>query len=243
MTRWHLLFALESAHRRARGTGHHHCPTTRRDAVAGRGASTARANSPTYRQTLNDAGPAQWGVRNAYGALLPQVNARPAWAIPDRAESNFGGGRSRRPRRSYNSGYSLGPPDADQRPDSHGAGPGRRRSQRATDEDISGAGVALERRSPPSTCTTLQADAQVGVARQQVLRQRRLPQARQGALPGGPGDAAGRAAGGGDEGHVASDAAARGPDGERGEARPAPAHGRGAAGGDRPDRAHRFVSR
>ena len=34
----------------------------------------ARANSPTYRQTLNDAGPAKWGVRNAYGSLLPSVS-------------------------------------------------------------------------------------------------------------------------------------------------------------------------
>ena len=31
----------------------------------------ARANSPTYRQSLNDAGPAKWGVRNAYGSRLP----------------------------------------------------------------------------------------------------------------------------------------------------------------------------
>ena len=34
----------------------------------------ARANSPSYRQTLNDAGPAKWGVRNAYGSLLPSVS-------------------------------------------------------------------------------------------------------------------------------------------------------------------------
>ena len=34
----------------------------------------ARANSPAYRQTLNDAGPAKWGVRNAYASLLPSVS-------------------------------------------------------------------------------------------------------------------------------------------------------------------------
>ena len=33
----------------------------------------ARANSPAYRQTLNDASPARWGVRNAYGSFLPTV--------------------------------------------------------------------------------------------------------------------------------------------------------------------------
>jgi hypothetical protein len=35
----------------------------------------ARTNSPTYRQTVNNAGPAKWAVRNAYGSLLPAVNA------------------------------------------------------------------------------------------------------------------------------------------------------------------------
>ena len=34
----------------------------------------ARGNSPIYRQTLNNAGPARWGVRNAYGSLLPSVS-------------------------------------------------------------------------------------------------------------------------------------------------------------------------
>ena len=33
-----------------------------------------RRNSPTYRQWLNDAGPANWGVRNAYANLLPSVD-------------------------------------------------------------------------------------------------------------------------------------------------------------------------
>ena len=35
----------------------------------------ARGNSPIYRQTLNNAGPARWGVRNAYGSFLPSVTA------------------------------------------------------------------------------------------------------------------------------------------------------------------------
>ena len=34
----------------------------------------ARENSPAYRQILNDEGPAKWGVRNAYGNLLPTVS-------------------------------------------------------------------------------------------------------------------------------------------------------------------------
>jgi outer membrane protein len=35
----------------------------------------ARDNSPTYRQSLTDRGPAAWGVRNAYASLLPSVTA------------------------------------------------------------------------------------------------------------------------------------------------------------------------
>ena len=42
----------------------------------------ARANSPTYRQALNDAGPARWGVRNAYASLLPSVSVGSDLGIP-----------------------------------------------------------------------------------------------------------------------------------------------------------------
>ena len=34
----------------------------------------AHRNSPSYRQTLNDRGPARWGVRNAYASFLPSFN-------------------------------------------------------------------------------------------------------------------------------------------------------------------------
>ena len=52
----------------------------------------ARANSPTYRQTLNDAGPARWGVRNAYGSLLPSFNVSSDLGYTGSGQSNFGGG-------------------------------------------------------------------------------------------------------------------------------------------------------
>ena len=35
----------------------------------------AHGNSPAYRQVLNDANPARWGVRNAYGSFVPSVTS------------------------------------------------------------------------------------------------------------------------------------------------------------------------
>ena len=40
----------------------------------------ARDNNPTYRQAVNTAGPAAWGVRNAYSSLLiPTLTAAGEW--------------------------------------------------------------------------------------------------------------------------------------------------------------------
>src|SRR5689334_24057844 len=52
----------------------------------------ARAHSPTYRQTLNDAGPAKWGVRNAYGSLLPSVSVGSGLGYTGTGQTNIGGG-------------------------------------------------------------------------------------------------------------------------------------------------------
>jgi outer membrane protein TolC len=52
----------------------------------------ARAHSPTYRQTLNDAGPAKWGVRNAYGSLLPSVSVGSGVGYTGTGQTNIGGG-------------------------------------------------------------------------------------------------------------------------------------------------------
>jgi hypothetical protein len=68
----------------------------------------ARANSPTYRQTLNDAGPARWGVRNAYGSLLPSVTASSDLGYVGSGETNLGGGFTTRSSAFLTSGYSLG---------------------------------------------------------------------------------------------------------------------------------------
>lgn len=129
----------------------------------------ARANSPVYRQTLNDAGPAKWGVRNAYGNLLPQLNVSSDLGYIGSGQSNFGGGFIRPTSAFLTSGYNLGLVwQLDGRTLS---GPGQQKAlQHATDEDISGAGVTLRADIETQYLNTLQATAQVEVARQQVSR-------------------------------------------------------------------------
>jgi outer membrane protein len=129
----------------------------------------ARANSPTYRQTLNDAGPARWGVRNAYGSLLPSITASGDLGYTGSGDANLGSGFIQPTSAFITSGYSLG-----LRWDISGralTGPAQQKAlQRATDEDITGAGIALTEEISTQYLNTLQATAQVGVARQQVRR-------------------------------------------------------------------------
>jgi outer membrane protein len=129
----------------------------------------ARANSPTYRQTLNDAGPAKWGVRNAYGSLLPTLSASSDVGYTGSGESNFGGGLILPTSAFVTSGYNLG---IEWRLSGRSlTAPAQQKAlQRATDEDISGAGVTLVSEISTQYLNTLQATAQVDVARQQVKR-------------------------------------------------------------------------
>ncbi len=52
----------------------------------------ARVNSPGYRQILNDAAPAKWGVRNAYGNFLPSVSVSGDLGYIGTGQSTIGGG-------------------------------------------------------------------------------------------------------------------------------------------------------
>jgi outer membrane protein len=129
----------------------------------------ARANSPTYRQTLNDASPARWSVRSAYGSLLPSVTASSDIGYSGSGQANFGSGFTRPTSAFITSGYNLG-----LRWELSGrafTAPAQQKAlQRATDEDITGAGVNLTAEISTQYLNTLQAVAQVGVARQQVRR-------------------------------------------------------------------------
>jgi len=67
----------------------------------------ARKNSPTYHQTLNDAGPAGWGVRNAYAALLPTFDVGGSMGYTGSGRSTFGGTTFSQNSPSLTSSYSL----------------------------------------------------------------------------------------------------------------------------------------
>jgi len=135
----------------------------------GEALQQARANSPAYRQTLNDASPARWGVRNAYGGLLPSFTASSDIGYTGSGESNFGGGLTLPTSAFVTSGYSLGLEW--QFSGRTLTAPAQQKAlQRATDEDISGASVALTSEISTQYLNALQAAAQVDVARQQVRR-------------------------------------------------------------------------
>jgi outer membrane protein TolC len=118
----------------------------------------ARANSPAYRQTLNDAGPARWGVRNAYGSLLPTLTASSDLGYTGSGETNFGGGFIQPTSSFVTSGYSLG-----LQWELSGrtlTAPAQQKAlQHATEEDISGAGIALTSDISTQYLNTLQATA------------------------------------------------------------------------------------
>jgi outer membrane protein TolC len=141
----------------------------------------ARANSPAYRQTLNNAGPARWAVRNAYSNLfLPSANASAGFGYTGAGASSFGGQEFQQSSPSYNSNYSVG---VSWRLDGNTlTGPAQAKAEQdATEEDITSAGVMLKVDVTTQYLVSLQAAAQVDVARQQVLRNQdflRLAQAR-----------------------------------------------------------------
>ncbi|RPJ83438.1 MAG: TolC family protein [Acidobacteria bacterium] len=129
----------------------------------------ARRNSPAYRQVLNNENPAKWGVRNAYGNLLPSVSVSGDMGYTGEGESNFGGGFVRPTSAFLTSAYNLGFFwQLDGRTIS---GPGQQKAlKHATDEDISGASIALQAEITIQYLNALQTAAQVDVTRQQVLR-------------------------------------------------------------------------
>ncbi|MEP7226952.1 MAG: TolC family protein [Gemmatimonadales bacterium] len=172
MIRWSGLFALACvlpAKASAQDSAQAPVPPRSVGLSLAEALQQARANSPMYRQALNDAGPAKWGVRNAYGSLLPSVTAASDFGYTGSGESNFGGGFVRPTSAFLTSGYSL-------RLQWQLSGrtlqaPGQQRAlQRATEEDIGAAGVGLTAEISTQYLTTLQAGAQVAVARQQVRR-------------------------------------------------------------------------
>lgn len=128
----------------------------------------ARTKSPAYRQALNNADPARWGVRNAYGNFLPQLSASSGLGYTGSGQSQFGaffGPTSP----FWSSNYQIG---LQWRLDGRVlAGPSQQKAlQRATTEDIANARVSLRADVTTQYLNVLAAVAQTEVARQQVGR-------------------------------------------------------------------------
>ncbi|MFL5403881.1 MAG: hypothetical protein ACJ8BF_13800, partial [Gemmatimonadales bacterium] len=98
MNRWHGLLVFACAVpplAAAQDSTHAATPTPAVSLSLAEALRQARANSPAYRQTLNDASPARWGVRNAYGSLLPSFTASSDLGYSGTGQANFGSGFTR----------------------------------------------------------------------------------------------------------------------------------------------------
>ena len=65
-------------------------------------------NNPAYRQTVNDRGPAAWGVRNAYGEFLPALSASGGLGYAGPGSQTFLSQQFTQPSSTIGSSYSLG---------------------------------------------------------------------------------------------------------------------------------------
>ena len=137
----------------------------------GEALSRARVSSPTYRQALNDAGPARWAVRNAYGQFVPRLDVGGSVGYVGSGQSQFGGSLFNQTSPSLTSGYGV-----DLNMTLNGTvltGPGAQRAnQRAVDADITSAARSLDNEITIQYLITMQATAQTDVSRQQIIRNR-----------------------------------------------------------------------
>jgi len=128
-----------------------------------------RRNSPTYRQWLNDAGPANWAVRNAYANLLPSVDVSGGMGYTGSGASTFGGSTFNQSSPSLSSNYSLS--FAWQLSGAELSATGQQKAtRRATEADITSAAEQLRNDITVQYLNALQAVAQTEVARVQVQR-------------------------------------------------------------------------
>lgn len=131
--------------------------------------SLARQNSPLYRQTVNNEGPANWAVRNAYAALLPGASVSGGMGYTGAGQSTFGGSTFNQTSPALSSNYFAG---FTWRLDGSvlTAPALQKANRRATEDDISNAGITLKTSITTQYLSVLAAVAQVGVAERQVSR-------------------------------------------------------------------------
>jgi outer membrane protein len=132
--------------------------------------SRAQRSSPAYRQALNDADAARWGVRNAYAStFLPSLSVGGSFGYTGAGSATFGGSLFNQSSPSLTSGYGV---QLDwQISGTTLSAPGQQKAQqRAIGEDITNAEAALRYEVGFQYLSTLQAAAQSAVARQQLAR-------------------------------------------------------------------------
>ena len=129
----------------------------------------ARRNSPAYRQALNDAGPASWGVRNAYGTLIPSVDVSSGMSYTGSGRTTFGGTTFQQNSPSLSSSYAVSFNWRLSGAELTAAGQ-QKATRSAVDMDIANALEVLRSDITSQYLTALQSVAQTDVARQQVQR-------------------------------------------------------------------------
>lgn len=157
------LLVVAGAHGAAAQAG----PSLPRQLSLGEALSLAKANSPTYRQTLNDEGPAAAAVRAAHGALFPTLSGSTGISYsrvgPDLCQPGLlarleHGRLELQPRLVEPLGART-----------DGAGQ-QKAQQRVVEENITGAGNTLTADVTTQYLAVLRATASVEVARQQLAR-------------------------------------------------------------------------
>ncbi len=133
--------------------------------------AVARQNSPGFRAIENNRGPATWAVRNAYASFLPGFSVNGGMGYTGSGSSTFGGSTFNQTSPSVSSNYSYG---FNWQLDGQViAQPGVANSEsRATDADINAAEIGLIADVETQYLTGLEAQAQLTVAEQQLLRAR-----------------------------------------------------------------------
>lgn len=170
MTRWSLVAAL------AVGTA---LPVVAQQPAvtlsAAEAISLARQNSPAYRQVLNDRGPARWGVRNAYASFLPNFNVSGGMGYTGSGSSTFGGSTFSQSSPAISSNYNYGFSwQLDGQILSQPAVANA--NSQATEADITAAEIGLVADISTLYLNGLEAQAQVRVAEQQLVRAREFSQ-------------------------------------------------------------------
>ena len=129
----------------------------------------ATRNNPLYRQTLNDRGPAAWGVRNAYADLLPAFNVSGGVGYSGSGSQTFGDQKFTQRSSTVTSNYSLGL--SWQFSGGTLMQPGLRKAQlNAVEATTEGARISLRSSIAEQYLNVLQANAQVGLADVQLKR-------------------------------------------------------------------------